>query len=246
MHGQWASYHPEFLKEAPKAGTFKTPLVFEPGEGWCYGTNIEWIGALISRVLERPLGRVIQEEIFAKLGMRSSTYSPGEREDVRERVLRMVERKGEALVEGEGMLYGLVMSVPDLCTLFGDLMGESQLLGRESLELFFEGQLVDSGRARKCLRGDTENYAAPAGIPSGMKEVPVNYSLGALVVDGKLPLSDMPKGTLTWNGMPNFIWAVHREKGLGMIFATQLLPVDDEKTVELAMEFFRGAWGRFG
>jgi hypothetical protein len=31
-----------------------------------------------------------------------------------------------------------------------------------------------------------------------------------------------------------------------MVFATQLLPVDDEKTVDLTMEFFRGAWGRFG
>jgi hypothetical protein len=46
--------------------------------------------------------------------------------------------------------------------------------------------------------------------------------------------------------MPNFIWAMHREKGIGMFFATQLLPVDDEKTVELATEFFKGAWGRFG
>lgn len=46
--------------------------------------------------------------------------------------------------------------------------------------------------------------------------------------------------------MPNFIWAMHREKGLGAVFATQLLPVDDEKTVDLAMEFFRGVWGRFG
>ena len=46
--------------------------------------------------------------------------------------------------------------------------------------------------------------------------------------------------------MPNFILAMHREKGLAAIFATQLLPVDDEKTVELAMEFFRGVWGRCG
>jgi hypothetical protein len=165
---------------------------------------------------------------------------------VRETVLMRGERKEGGLAEGERMLYGLVMSVPDLCTLFGDLMGESKVLGKESLELFFGGQLAESGRARETLREDTENYAAPAGIPSGMKEVPVDYSLGALVVDGKLPLSDMPKGTLTWNGMPNFIWAVHREKGLGMIFATQLLPVDDEKTVALTMEFFRGGWGRFG
>jgi len=39
---------------------------------------------------------------------------------------------------------------------------------------------------------------------------------------------------------------MHREKGLGFVFATQLLPVDDEKTVELAMSFMREVWDRFG
>ena len=246
VHGEWDSYHPEFLKLPPQEGAFKTPLVFEPGEGWCYGASIEWTGALISRVVGTQLVRYVKEEIFGKLGMSSSMYFPSERQDVRDRVLQMVERKGEGLVEKEGILYGLVTSVPDLCTLFADLMGESKLLGRESLDLLFEGQFREGGKARECLRGDTENYAAPAGIPPEMKEVPVNHSLGALIIEGKLPLSGMPEGTLTWNGMPNFIWALYREKGIGMIFATQLLPVDDEKTVDLAMEFFRGAWGRFG
>ena len=37
---------------------------------------------------------------------------------------------------------------------------------------------------------------------------------------------------------------MHREKGLAMVFATQLLPVDDEETVNIAMTFFREAWAR--
>jgi len=50
----------------------------------------------------------------------------------------------------------------------------------------------------------------------------------------------MQKGILTWNGMPNVIWSVNREKSLVMGFATQLLPVDGKKTVDLE------AWDRFG
>jgi hypothetical protein len=42
------------------------------------------------------------------------------------------------------------------------------------------------------------------------------------------------------------ICAMNREKGLGLIFATQVLPVDDEKTVDLAMAFMRGVWDTFG
>jgi len=67
-----------------------------------------------------------------------------------------------------------------------------------------------------------------------MKEVPTNHSLG------ELPLLGMPEGTLTWNGMPNFIWAMQKEKRLRMVFETQLLPVDNEKAAGLAMEFSGG------
>jgi len=79
-----------------------------------------------------------------------------------------------------------------------------------------------------------------------MTEAPVNHSLAALFIEEELPLSKMPAGTVTWNGMPNLIWAITQEKGLAMMFVTQLVPVDDEKTVDIAMEFFRGAWARFG
>ena len=75
-----------------------------------------------------------------------------------------------------------------------------------------------------------------------MKEAPVNHSLAGLVVEEELPLSHLPPHTVTWNGMPNFVWAMNKEKRVATIFATQLLPVDDERTVDVAMSFFREAW----
>ena len=60
-----------------------------------------------------------------------------------------------------------------------------------------------------------------------------------------LPMSGLPKGTVTWNGMPNLMWALHRKRrvagdeGVAMFFGTQLLPVDDEKSVELMLDFFK-------
>jgi hypothetical protein len=81
--------------------------------------------------------------------------------------------------------------------------------------------------ALASIRRATENYTASAGIPAGIKEIPVNRSLGALVFEGKLPLSGMPEGTLTWNGTPNYVWAMHQGKRLGMVFETRLLLVDN-------------------
>jgi hypothetical protein len=56
-----------------------------------------------------------------------------------------------------------------------------------------------------------------------------------------LALSPYAGGDDDLGWMPNFIWIRHEENGLGMVFATQLLTVDDEKTVELAMDFFSPA-----
>jgi hypothetical protein len=156
----------------------------------------------------------------------------------------LVAREGEVLVPAYGQVYGLVASVPDLCKLFEDLLGEeSKMLGREMKDKFFEGQFGQGSATLASFREDPENYTASAGTPACMKEVPANRSLGASVVEGELPLSGMPEGTLTWNRMPNFIWAMQKEKRLRMVFETQLLPVDNEKAVDLAMEFFRGLGG---
>ena len=158
----------------------------------------------------------------------------------------MVIRDGDRLLPAKYPLRELITSVPDLVTLLADLISHSsKLLNAEHQDLLFAPQFAPSSTALSYIRRDTENYAAPAGVPDSVKEAPVNHSLAALVVEEQLPLSHMPAGTVTWNGMPNLMWAMHRERGLAMVFATQLLPVDDEKTVDMAMAFFRGAWDKY-
>ena len=92
------------------------------------------------------------------LGMDSSTYFPEDRPDITERVLQMVARKGEILVPADGQVYGLVTSVPGLCKLFAELLGEeSKVLGREMKDMFFEGQFGQGSAALASVRGETEN-----------------------------------------------------------------------------------------
>lgn len=231
----------------PVGEAFSTPLLFEPGEGWMYGASIEWTSRLIYRLTNQPLGQYNQENIFDPLGMTSSTYYPQDHPDISSRILKMVRRDVDCLLSVDYPVRELVSSVPDMATLLADLISpSSKLLKKENIDFLFTPQFAPSSAALSYIRRDTENYAAPAGIPASMTEPPVNHSLAALLVEGELPLSHMPAGTVTWNGMPNLIWAMHKDKGLGMIFATQLLPVDDEKTVDIAMTFMREAWDRFG
>lgn len=246
---EWRASSGHVLKESDPTTdkSLPTPLLFEPGQGWMYGASIEWTSRLVSRLVKQPLGEYIQEHVFMPLGMMSSTFYPQDRPDLSSRNLKMVRRDGDLLLPVDYKLRELICSIPDITALFIDLLSaSSKVLLKESIDLLFAPQFAPSSVALSYIRRDTENYAAPAGIPQSVTEAPVNHSMAALVVEEKLPLSHMPAGTVTWNGMPNFIWAMHKEKGLGAIFATQLLPVDDEKTVDLAMTFMRGVWDTFG
>ena len=46
-----------------------TPLLFDPGEHWEYGSNIDWCGQVVEGIRGKRLGEVMRERIFAPLGM---------------------------------------------------------------------------------------------------------------------------------------------------------------------------------
>lgn len=230
---------------------FSIPLIFEPGEGFAYGHSIHWTQLLVKRLSDGGnFVKHIQDHIFAPLSMTSSTYAPRANAEIWNRRLRMVERDGNRLIPADDASQGLTCSVSDVGIIISDLVSSaSKLLKQEQhIDTLFAGQLTPSSASMNDLRGNHENYGFCAGItPAGSGAPLLNWSAAGLVVeDEELPLSRIPKGTVTWEGMPNVLWAMNREKGLGMFFATQLLPVGDKYANGLALEFMSGAWTRFG
>jgi methyl acetate hydrolase len=51
-----------------------TPLVFDPGDAWEYGSNIDWAGLVVESITGKRLGEVMQERVFEPLGMRSTAF----------------------------------------------------------------------------------------------------------------------------------------------------------------------------
>lgn len=47
----------------------QTPLLFEPGEQWEYGSNLDWAGLVVEAITGQRLGEVMQQRIFEPLGM---------------------------------------------------------------------------------------------------------------------------------------------------------------------------------
>jgi CubicO group peptidase (beta-lactamase class C family) len=50
------------------------PLLYQPGERWLYHTGSDVLGVLIARVTGQPLETVLQERLFAPLGMRDTGF----------------------------------------------------------------------------------------------------------------------------------------------------------------------------
>ncbi|KAI7780291.1 hypothetical protein LA080_016138 [Diaporthe eres] len=243
---------PKVAEDAePIVKHFSIPLIFEPGDGFAYGHSIHWTQLLVKRLSDGGnFVKHIQDHIFAPLSMASSTYAPQANANIWDRRLGMVERDGDRLIPADDASQGLTCSMLDFGAVLSDLVSlVPKLLQQEQhIDLLFAGQFTPSSASMTDLRGSNENYKFCAGTPTAGSAAPLlNWIAAGLVVeDEELPLSRMPRGTVTWEGMPNVLWAMNREKGVGMFFATQLLPVGDRNANELALEFMSSAWSNFG
>ncbi|KAH0524194.1 hypothetical protein TsFJ059_009094 [Trichoderma semiorbis] len=261
---------PDFPDDAhPLARNQFTHLFFEPGEGFEYGWGIYCVQLLVERLGGKDrFFEYVDHHIFGALGMTTSTYRSALAPQVWERRLQMVERKvdtstmnGKAyLVARDKDTYGLTCSISDLTRLFGDIMSpDCKLLQRqEHRDLFFAPQLTPGSLAHQSLLAETTNYGfllpleqdVPHKVSWALITPPpaMNWTAaGALVEeDGTLPGSCIPKGTVTFEGQPNIIWTMNREKGRMMLFGTQLLPGYDVKAHNLAVQFLYDVWKIFG
>jgi len=223
------------------------PLLFEPGQGFHYGESIHFTQLLVEVVGGMRFTDFMKQNVFEPLNMTSSTYRPKDEPDIWRHRLQMVEKNEEGvLVACDEMTQGLTCSSQDLAALFTDMMsGKSKLLRSEYVDMLFEAQLAPGSAALARFRGNTENY----GFIAGKSDTPpaVNFTMAGnmLVENEKLPRSELPRGTVTWEGFPNVMWSMNRKKGLTAFFATQLIPIHD-KANELAVTFMRDAWKTFG
>lgn len=51
-----------------------TPLLFDPGDKWEYGSNIDWCGQVVESIRGKRLGEVLRERVFAPSAWRTSRF----------------------------------------------------------------------------------------------------------------------------------------------------------------------------
>src|SRR6516162_11684773 len=51
------------------------PLIFDPGDRWDYGINIDWVGKAVERASGQSLGDFLAEHIFGPIGMKDTAFA---------------------------------------------------------------------------------------------------------------------------------------------------------------------------
>jgi CubicO group peptidase (beta-lactamase class C family) len=72
---RWRSANPVVQGKIGVEARFTTPLAFQPGEGWMYGSSIDWAGFLVERATNMKLEEYFRKYIFEPVGVSDKDIS---------------------------------------------------------------------------------------------------------------------------------------------------------------------------
>lgn len=230
--------------------SISTPLLFDPGDEWEYGCNIDWAGQVIEGVTGKRLGDVMRERIFEPLGMTSTAFSLTP--EMRKRLATVHQRQQDSSLkpldfelpqEPEVHMggHGLYSTVPDYMKFIrlwlNDGMGPNgRLLKTETVEMAVRNGLGD--KKVKRLPGINPSLSNDAEFFPGM---PKSWALTFMINDEDAP-TGRPAGALAWAGLANLYYWIDRQNGIGGFWATQIFPFADATSVGGYLDFEKAVY----
>jgi methyl acetate hydrolase len=221
--------------------SIRTPLLFDPGEQWEYGSNIDWAGQVVEGITGKRLGEVMQERVFEPLGMTDTSF--GIRDDQRDRLARIHQRNDdgsltpltdfelpqdpEVHMGGHG-LYSTALDYTKFIRMWlndGAAPGGGRVLQAETVRMAEQNHLGDL--KVKGLPGVIPSLSNDAEFFPGMSK---SWALTFMVNDEQAP-TGRPAGALAWAGLANLYYWIDRQNGIGGFWATQVFPFADPTSV---------------
>jgi len=222
-----------------------TPLLFDPGDRWDYGINIDWAGKMVEASSGQKLDTYFQQNIFGPLGMKDTGFKLSAAQKARVSAVHQRDDKG-ALAPIE---FGLPEN-PEF------LMGGGGLYGTASDYLAFAQMIMSGGthKGAQVLRRETvdqmsQNHIGQIEITELKTAIPPlsndvalfpgigkKWGLSFLINTQPLP-TGRSAGSLAWAGLANTYFWIDRTKKVCGVFLSQLLPFYDHTAIDLFGKF---------
>ena len=232
----------------------RTPLMFDPGERWDYGINIDWAGKMVEAVSGQRLGDYLQQNLFQPLGMDSTAFKITP--EMRERLAK-IHQRGE---NGEFSVTEIeIPQDPEF------QMGGGGLYSTAGDYLKFVRMMLNGGKGNgnrvlqpetvalmsRNAMGNTKVVMLKTAIPPLTNDaeffpgMPKNWGLSFMINEQTAP-TGRSAGSLAWAGLANSYFWIDRRKGVGGVYLTQVLPFVDEKALPLFYAFEKSVYQSIG
>ncbi|PYM19444.1 MAG: 1,4-butanediol diacrylate esterase [Candidatus Rokuibacteriota bacterium] len=222
-----------------------TPLLFDPGDRWEYGINIDWAGKMVEAVSGQRLDAYFQQNILGPLGMKDTGFKLSAGQRARRSAVHQRDDKGAlapvefALPEdpeflmGGGGLYGTAGDYLAFAQMImnGGTHKGAQVLRPETVDLMGRNQIgtLDIPVMKTAIAPLSNDVALLPGVTK-------KWGLSFLINEQPLA-TGRAAGSLAWAGLANTYFWIDRTKRVCGVFLAQLLPFFDPTALDLLVKF---------
>ncbi|MFL6799804.1 MAG: serine hydrolase domain-containing protein [Xanthobacteraceae bacterium] len=241
----------DLLSPVEKKQAPRTPLMFDPGDRWQYGTSLDWVGRIVEAVSGERLDVYFRRHILDPLGMSDTTFvlSPQQRR----REASMHQREAKALLVAQPVERqdperksfsgggGIYSTAPDYLRLLrallrGGSLDGARILRPETVALMGQNQI-----------GDIEAGVLRTTAPAASNDVDffprinLRWGFGHMINMQPVP-AGRAAGSLTWAGLFNTYYWIDPARHLAAVFMTQVLPFADRRSLRIHGQFERSLY----
>jgi len=227
-----------------------TPLIFEPGTRWQYGTSMDWAGKLVEAISRQTLEQYFQKNILQPLGMKDTTFIfPAEKFD---RLVSSTRRQPDGMLKEDPRAIpappkayngggGLFSTAPDYVRFMQMILNKGrgpsgQILQEKTVAMMAANQIgnISAGKLKTYRPAISDNVDFHPGVTDG-------FTYGFLI-NTTAYQGGRSAGSLAWAGIENTFYWIDPKKSLCAVVMMQFFPFVDKQAVGLLSDFEKAVY----
>ncbi len=228
--------------------SIKTVLLHDPGAAWTYGCNIDWLGKIVEQQRGRRLGEVLNERVFAPLGITDMAFTMSD--SMKARRVTIHDRAADGKLTP---LPDLALPQPPELDCGGHGLYASIGEYMKFIRMVLNDGAGPNGRVLKpeTVASMTRDGLEPMGLAAGgwPTSIPSLSNAGeffpglakgwsyTFMTNREPAPTGRPAGSLMWAGLANCFYWIDRQNGIGGYWASQILPFQDTASYPGFVEF---------